>query len=363
MSKLRSVNTHFWNDAFIIDLDPVDKLVFLYLLTNEQTNMLGIYELHIKKISFETGIEISLLEKVFQRFEKAKKAKYLDAYVILPNFIKHQNYNPNMQVSAIQKWNELPESVQNDSLSEPILKGLKAFNNKNIEIKNPSKTLTQGLPNPLPRVTKGLYKGSEGQTDSKKEKPHLEAINGDSKTLTKGLPNPYQRVTKGLPKGSEPMGEYEIELEYETESESERETETRARKGVSLSDSDSSKKSLFYDDLVSLFQGMSVPTELDSIKFRRKIFDFNLMWSERDKRLPAIQTIEQQYRKLLDLKAQGNDPVSVIEYALEGGNRRFFPPPEQYDSKPLTPGEHREDFLTWLNSQRSDNAQPKQLYE
>ena len=100
MSKLRSINTHFWEDNYIIDLDPIEKLLFLYLLSNPQTNMLGIYELHLRRISFDTGIDKDMVLKIFDRFTEANKAKYVDGYVILQNFIKHQSYNGNMETSA-----------------------------------------------------------------------------------------------------------------------------------------------------------------------------------------------------------------------------------------------------------------------
>lgn len=127
MSKLRSVNTHFWNDNYIIDLDPIEKLLFLYLLTNPNTNMLGIYELHVRKIAFETGIDKDMVLKIFDRFTEANKVKYVDGYVILQNFLKNQSFNGNMQTSAVKSWNELPLDIRKDRFTEPILKGLKAF--------------------------------------------------------------------------------------------------------------------------------------------------------------------------------------------------------------------------------------------
>jgi|AntRauTorckE6833_2_1112554.scaffolds.fasta_scaffold04218_1 hypothetical protein len=127
MSKLRSVNTHFWSDTYIVDLDPIEKLLFLFLLTNEQTNMLGIYELHIRRIAFDTGVDKDMVLKIFERFEKAGKAKYSDGYVILQKFLKHQSFNANMETSAIKSWNDLPLNIRKDSFCEPILKGLKGF--------------------------------------------------------------------------------------------------------------------------------------------------------------------------------------------------------------------------------------------
>lgn len=127
MSKLRSVSTHFWNDNFVIDLDPLEKLLFLYLLTNPNTNMLGIYELHVRKIAFETGIDKDMVVKIFDRFTEGGKVKYMDGYVILPNFLKNQSFNTNMETSAIRTWNDLPLNIRKDRFCEPIIKGLKGF--------------------------------------------------------------------------------------------------------------------------------------------------------------------------------------------------------------------------------------------
>ena len=44
MSKQRSVDTCFWDDRYITQLDPSEKLLFLYLLTNTLTNICGVYQ-------------------------------------------------------------------------------------------------------------------------------------------------------------------------------------------------------------------------------------------------------------------------------------------------------------------------------
>lgn len=127
MSKRRSVNTYFWSDNFTVDLEPIEKLLFLYLLTNEQTNMLGIYELHIRRISFDTGIDKDKIASIFAHFEESQKAKYCDGYVILLNFIKHQSFNANMEQSAVKTWNNLPKNIRELSFCEPIIKALKGL--------------------------------------------------------------------------------------------------------------------------------------------------------------------------------------------------------------------------------------------
>lgn len=125
MSKLRSVNTHFWNDNYIVDLDPIEKLLFLYLLTNPNTNMLGIFEINIRRISFDTGIDKDMILKIFDRFHEAGKASYIDGYVCLHNFTKHQAYNHNMKVSAVNSYNELPEIIKKQGFIDELLKALK----------------------------------------------------------------------------------------------------------------------------------------------------------------------------------------------------------------------------------------------
>lgn len=111
MSKLRSVSTAFWSDPFVEDLTPTEKLLFLYLVTNEKTNMLGIYEASISKMSFETGIDKKTLEKALKRFESVGKVKYINNYVFLTNYLKHQNFNTNMKKSAIDIFNSLPKGL------------------------------------------------------------------------------------------------------------------------------------------------------------------------------------------------------------------------------------------------------------
>ena len=127
MSKLRSVSTAFWSDPFIEELTPSEKLLFLYLVTNEKTNMLGIYEASIKKISFETGINKETVTKALKGFESLNKVKYLNNYVILVNFMKHQNFNTNMKKSAIDIFNALPKDLKMGDLVLDRLKPSKAF--------------------------------------------------------------------------------------------------------------------------------------------------------------------------------------------------------------------------------------------
>ncbi len=95
MSKNRYINTKFWDDSYIVKLDPIAKLLFLYCLTNPLTNICGIYEITIKRISFDTEIDEKIIMEILEKFEKAGKMKYHKGWLAIRNFIKHQKKSDN----------------------------------------------------------------------------------------------------------------------------------------------------------------------------------------------------------------------------------------------------------------------------
>lgn len=100
-----------WSDDWFETLKPTEKLVWIYLLTNAQTNMLGIYEVSFKRISFETGLKISEINDAFKVFESVKKSFYWFGMVVLPNWMKNQALNTNMLTSASRLFDSLPNEL------------------------------------------------------------------------------------------------------------------------------------------------------------------------------------------------------------------------------------------------------------
>lgn len=114
MAKQRIINTKFWSDAYIIELDIIERYLYLYLLTNEHTNISGVYEIPLRRMSQETGIEMEMLDKILQRFERDKKVYYFKSWVMIKNFSKHQS-NKSQTVQAAIRLNlfQLPENIRN----------------------------------------------------------------------------------------------------------------------------------------------------------------------------------------------------------------------------------------------------------
>ena len=111
MSKYRSVQVSFWQDAFVLDLTPEEKYFYIYLMTNSKANQIGIYELPKRIIETETGYNRETVEKLLNRFMDYEKIIYNEPTkeVILLNWSKHN-------------WNNSPKVVKR---VEEELKGVK----------------------------------------------------------------------------------------------------------------------------------------------------------------------------------------------------------------------------------------------
>lgn len=89
MAKQRVIHTKFWSDKWVRKLEKLDRYLFMYLLTNEHTNICGVYELPKDIFAFETGFSDEELSTRINRL--SPKVFYVEEWVILPNFVKHQN--------------------------------------------------------------------------------------------------------------------------------------------------------------------------------------------------------------------------------------------------------------------------------
>lgn len=90
MATQRYISTSFWDDSWVHRLDPSEKLLFLYLMTNPLTNIAGIYKLSIDRIVYDTGFNAHTIQHILDKFMKAGKVATEGDYVIIPSWPKHQ---------------------------------------------------------------------------------------------------------------------------------------------------------------------------------------------------------------------------------------------------------------------------------
>jgi hypothetical protein len=104
----RYVKDEFWTDPYVEELDPSEKLLFLYLLTNPLCNCAGIYEVRINRMSYEIGFNKKKVEKILNKFVKDSKIIRVDNWIILINFVKNQANNPSILMGVQRILDSLP---------------------------------------------------------------------------------------------------------------------------------------------------------------------------------------------------------------------------------------------------------------
>ena len=111
MAKTRMVNTRFWSDIFVQSLNPLEKYLFLYFLTNEHTNIAGVYELSMKTVSFETGIPLKQIDALTPSLKG--KIHFIDGWVYIKNFQNHQKTSSKQVMKGIDaELNKVPEGIK-----------------------------------------------------------------------------------------------------------------------------------------------------------------------------------------------------------------------------------------------------------
>lgn len=112
MAKNRMINTRFWDDDWVVRLNPLEKLLFLYLITNPNTALTGCYELSLRRIAFDTGIDESALKNIFRRFMADGKIAYIDGWVLIRNYGEHNPFRgPDLERAKNKEVKQFPDRV------------------------------------------------------------------------------------------------------------------------------------------------------------------------------------------------------------------------------------------------------------
>ena len=65
--------------------------MFIYLFSNDSTNLAGLYEIHERVIQLETGLDKARIEEILKRFEREGKVHYQDGIVWIVNMKKYHS--------------------------------------------------------------------------------------------------------------------------------------------------------------------------------------------------------------------------------------------------------------------------------
>lgn len=143
MAKQRVVNTKFWDDDYVMELSPNEKLLFLYLITNTLTDLCGAYQITLKRISFDTGLKIAKIQEILTRLEVDRKVAYREGWILIKNFGKHQSgASPNIAKGVERSLSACP-----DWIKQTLSKGFETLLDENALLPEPiGITLTPSEP-------------------------------------------------------------------------------------------------------------------------------------------------------------------------------------------------------------------------
>ena len=88
-AEFRQIHVAIWRDEWFLDLNPTEKLLFIYLFSNGSSNLAGIYKLSQRHVELETGLDPEEFTTFIRRFEDDGKVLYRDGYIWIKNLRKY----------------------------------------------------------------------------------------------------------------------------------------------------------------------------------------------------------------------------------------------------------------------------------
>ena len=107
MANYRQIHVSIWKDEWFLDLEPDQKLLFIYLFSNDLTSLSGIYKIAKKVIAFETGLELKYVIDTLSKFEKDGRVYYRDGMVWVKHLRKYHSYTSSKVLTRVD--NDLAE--------------------------------------------------------------------------------------------------------------------------------------------------------------------------------------------------------------------------------------------------------------
>lgn len=128
MAIYRNVSLSFWEDNKIVDnFTYKDKYFLLYLLTNPHTNLIGCYEVSIRQMSNELGLDKSEVEELLTRMEQVHKViLYAEETkeILIKNWHK---YNWTKSEKLLKKVESLTQYIKSEKLRKELEKILERY--------------------------------------------------------------------------------------------------------------------------------------------------------------------------------------------------------------------------------------------
>ena len=90
--KTRVIQTKIWKDPYFHSLKQDEAHFFIYLLTNENINMVGTYELCDEEVTLWVKIPPKRIQEIKSKFQKDGKFVFYKGWVKVVNHERYNNY-------------------------------------------------------------------------------------------------------------------------------------------------------------------------------------------------------------------------------------------------------------------------------
>ena len=119
--KTRIIQTKYWKDSVVHGLSPDARFLFIYLLTCEQINICGVFELPDDYIQIDTGLTQGQLEKAKKELQVTGRCRFKSGWIKVVNAEKHNNYRnaPANQKAYERELSFIPRDLL-DSLDSTV---------------------------------------------------------------------------------------------------------------------------------------------------------------------------------------------------------------------------------------------------
>jgi hypothetical protein len=104
----RSFSTETWQDPWFEKLNPNEKLLFIYLWTNDVCNQAGCYELSMRRVEFETKIKP---EKIIKALRPKVEWFPENEIIWIKSFFRRQCCNEKFSICAIRSLSGIPKQI------------------------------------------------------------------------------------------------------------------------------------------------------------------------------------------------------------------------------------------------------------
>lgn len=119
------IDTGIWDSMILESSTPEARLVYLFVITAPQNNVLGIFQLSEKRMAIHTGLAIASVKTALKSLTEHDGFFYENGVIIIPEKLLTSKLNPNQKVAAIRLFKTLPVQTMQDILNDKFDQFLK----------------------------------------------------------------------------------------------------------------------------------------------------------------------------------------------------------------------------------------------